>query len=500
MGVSSFVLKVLAKNFVKNNFINKSCAIQNQEKVFKKIISSGSNSLFAKKTGINSKINYDKFRKCVAVSNYEDYHEYISLISQGKKNVLTKSFPKYFAITSGTTSGTKYIPLTHEMWKFQSQAIKELLLLYAYQTNNYNYVGAGMMFLQGSPRLEYFNKVPFGKLSGIAAKHVPFFLKKNRYPSMKTNTISPWDKKINAIVEETWDKDMQIIGGIPPWVITYFNSLLTYTKKNNVQDVFPNLKLYIHGGTSFQSYKQTVLKLCGEIDTLEVYPASEGFFGYQDDLSDPSLLLLTNHGVFYEFIPLENFKKNKMSRIPLEDVSVNVDYVMIVSTVAGLWAYNAGDTVRFVSTRPYKIIFSGRASQYCSAFGEHVIEKEVQVALDIALKKHGGRVYEFSVCPRVGESVANSRHEWFVEFLEMPNDSLFNFETTLNSALKKQNIYYCDLIDSKVMSSLSVFVVKRGGFDAYMKSIGKFGGQNKCPHLLNDRQISNFLLKKYVEN
>ena len=499
MGVSSFFLKLLSKDFAKKNLINMSRAIENQEKLFKKILARGSSSLFAKKAGINSKFNYDLFRKHVVISNYEDYREYISLISSGRKNILTRNHPKYFAITSGTTSGTKYIPLTSEMWGFQSQAIRELLLLYAHQTNNYNYVGAGMMFIQGSPKLEYYNKIPFGKLSGIAARHIPFFLKKNRYPSMKTNSISPWDKKINAIVEETYDKDMQIIGGIPPWVITYFNSLLSHTNKNNVHDVFPNLKLYIHGGTSFQSYKQTVLKLCRDIDTLEVYPASEGFFGYQDHLSDPSLLLLTNHGVFYEFVSLQNFKKNKMYRIPLEDVSINVDYVMIISTIAGLWAYNTGDTVRFVSTNPYKIIFSGRASQYCSAFGEHVIEKEVQVALDVALKKHGGRVYEFSVCPKIGESVADSMHEWFVEFLELP-DNLFDFETTLNSALKKQNIYYCDLINSKVIRSLRVFVVKRGGFDAYMKSIGKFGGQNKCPHLLNDRRIANFLLKKYVEN
>ena len=499
MGISSFVLKILSKEFVKKNLINKTHAIEHQKKFLKKILTNGSNSLFAKNIGIRANYNYNEFSERVSVSNYEDYRDYISLISNGAKNILTQGSPKYFAITSGTTSGTKYIPLTQGMWKFQSQAIKELLLLYAHQTNNYNYVGAGMMFIQGSPNLEYLNKMPYGKLSGIAARHIPFFLKKNRFPSMQTNTISPWEKKINAIVEETWNKDMQIVGGIPPWVITYFNALLSYTNKNNVTDVFPNLKLYIHGGTSFQSYKQTITNLCRDINTLEVYPASEGFFGYQDELSDPSLLLLTNHGVFYEFISLENFKKNKMYRIPLEGVVINTDYVMIVSTIAGLWAYNTGDTIRFVSTNPYRIIFSGRASQYCSAFGEHVIEKEIQTALDLALKKHGGRVYEFSVCPKIGGINGVSMHEWFIEFSELPTDNLLDFETTLNSALKKQNIYYCDLINSKVISSLKVFVVKAGGFDAYMKSIGKFGGQNKCPHLLNDRRIAEFILSKYVE-
>jgi len=499
MGVSSFIVKILAKRAFKKVQSDRKSAINNQRRVFCSIRGLGKNTLIAKNLNLNREFKYGEFVKKVPISNYEDYQNYISLISKGEKNILTQGSPDYFAITSGTTSGTKYIPLTKRMWDFHAQSIKELLLLYAHQTNNYNFSGAGMMFIQGSPKLSYFNKIPFGKLSGIAARHVPFFLKKNRFPSMKTNEIEPWAKKIDSIVGETWNKNMQIIGGIPPWVITYFDALLEHTKKGQVKEVFPSLKLYIHGGTGFGPYKDTFLKLCGEINTLEVYPASEGFFAYQDNLLDEGLLLLTNHGVFYEFILLKDFQNKKLNRITLESVDLNVDYVMIVSTIAGLWAYNTGDTIRFVSKDPYKIIFSGRATQYCSAFGEHVIEKEVQAALIGALNQCGGAVTEFTVCPKVCAPPEVSYHEWFIEFSEPPDD-LLGFKKILSQIMRDQNVYYKDLVDSGVISSLKIFVVKRGGFNAYMKSIGKFGGQNKCPHLSNERTIGNFLLKKHVEN
>ena len=498
MGISSFVIKALSRKTFKRFTREQSLAIINQKSLLKKIVSKGANSLFGRNFDIRANFDYDSFSKLVPVSTYEDYRDYISLISLGGENILTHGRPMYFAITSGTTSGTKYIPLTKEMWGHHSGSIKDLLLLYAHQTANYDYVRSGMMFIQGSPELKYFNQVPFGRLSGIAARHIPFFLKKNRYPSMSTNKIPNWGEKINTIVSETYNKKMKIIGGIPPWVMTYFDALLEYTGKHNVKEVFPELSLYIHGGTSFDAYRKTFLNTCGPIDTLEVYPASEGFFAFQNNLYDESLLLLTNRGVFYEFISLTNFQKKKMERIPLEGVELNVDYVLIVTTVAGLWAYNTGDTVRFVSKNPYKIIFSGRASQFCSAFGEHVIEKEIQTALKLAIKTVGGTVSEFSVCPRVGVGREISRHEWFIEFLEKPK-SMVDFETVLQNSMKKQNIYYNDLVNSGVIGFLKIILVKRGGFSSYMKSIGKFGGQNKCPHLLNDRRIADFLLEKYVE-
>ena len=498
MYLSSFILKLLAKRIDQKVKKDQKNAIENQYALLAQIISNGKKSVFLKDLQNPVLRNYSDFSKNISVSDYELYRDYVVRISMGEKNILTSGRPAYFAITSGTTSGTKYIPLTKKMWNFQSQAIKELLLLYAYQTNNYNFSGAGMMFVQGSPKLDYLNKVPFGKLSGIAARHVPFYLKKNRFPSMQTNCLSPWDVKIKKIVEETWNKNMQIIGGIPPWVITYLEELLDYTKKRTAREVFKNLKLYIHGGTSFEVYKKSFFDLCGEINTLEVYPASEGFFGYQNTLDSKGLLLLTNHGVFYEFIALSDFKMGVFNRVPLEGVVLNTDYVMIVSTIAGLWAYNVGDTVSFISTSPYKIVFSGRAKQYCSAFGEHVIEKEVQEALNSALKKFEAIVSEFSVCPYISNSAGEqSCHNWFIEFSAQPEDILL-FSKYLDKKMQEQNIYYKDLINSGVIGQLKIYCVKKGGFNEYMKSIGKFGGQNKCPHLSNDRNIGDFLLKNYV--
>ena len=475
-----------------------SSAIKDQNSTLKTILKMGEGSLFMKQLGVSRGLTYHKYANKVPVTDYESISPYITRISNGEKNILTRGAPQYFAITSGTTSGTKYIPITRESMMFQTQAIKELLLLYAHQSNNYSISNVGMMFIQGSPELKYLNKMPYAKLSGIAARHIPFFLKKNRYPSMKTNHISDWSKKILKIVEETYNKDMRVIGGIPPWVITYFEALLNYTNKKNVSEVFPNLKLYIHGGTSFDNYRESFLGFCGEIDTLEVYPASEGFFAYQNTLNEEGLLLLTNHGVFYEFIKLEDYRLNRFNRLCLEEVETETDYVMLVSTIAGLWAYNTGDTIRFISKNPYKILFSGRSSQYCSAFGEHVIEKEVQIALKNTVNLVGGRVVEFSVCPSVVERPELSRHLWFIEFLIKPENVIL-FEETLNLELERQNIYYKDLVDSGVIGPLKVFCVKSGGFNQYMKSIGKFGGQNKCPHLSNSSEIGDFLTSGYVE-
>jgi len=498
MKLSNYILKYLARKEHKKVKTDAGKAIELQQKTFKKIINLGSNSLFAKTKKIDSKVNYDKFKRLVAVSGYESFRPFVEKISKGNPNVLTKEKVLYFAATSGTTSGSKYIPLTSRMMNHQTSAIKSLLLLYAHQTGQYSFINSKMMFIQGSPSLSYYNCIPFGKLSGISALHVPFYLKKNRLPSMETNLIKPWSKKIEAIVKETKNENLEIIGGIPPWVITYFNALLKQTKRSSVKSVFKNLSLYIHGGTDFSVYKKLFFNLCGEINTLEVFPASEGFFAYQNVLNEPDLLLLVNSGVFYEFIELCDYNKNILNRVPLADVRININYVMIVSTVAGLWGYNTGDTVRFTSTSPYKILFSGRASQYCSTFGEHVIEKEVSSAINSAINKFGGSVREYTVCPKLLDGPGRSHHEWFVEFDNKPNN-MSGFSSHINLIMKKQNIYYKDLIESGVIGSHKIHIVHSGGFVEYMKSIGKFGGQNKCPHLSNTREVGDFLYEKYVE-
>ncbi len=498
MSFSKYFIKYLAKRAYKKTQINAFSALENQHKIFKKILSLGGDSLFSQKNPILKNCNYHNFREQIKLNTYEDLRPYIELISLGKKNILNSEKVKYFAITSGTTSGTKYIPFTESMMTYQTGAIKELLLLYAYQTGNYNLYKKKMMFIQGSPKLGLYNKIPFGKLSGITAHHIPFYLRGRRLPSMKTNSISPWVQKIKAIVDETRLQDLGIIGGIPPWVINYFEALLKKTGKKTVKCVFNNLSLYIHGGTDFSVYKKAFLDICGKIDTLEVYPASEGFFAYQNNIEEKELLLLTNHGVFYEFIKLSDYVKDKYSRVPLEGVELNTEYVMIISTICGLWAYNTGDTVEFKSKFPFKIVFCGRATQFCSAFGEHVIEKEVTTAINETVSVVGGVVSEYTVCPMISDSTQQSYHDWYIEFSSLPKN-ISEFKKLLNLNMEKQNPYYKDLIKSNVIMPLRLNIVISGGFSKYMKFIGKFGGQNKCPHLSNNRDIGDFLLKNYVK-
>ena len=498
MPISKYLIKLLAKQAYKNNLKSQASALEAQNKLFKKIVLLGHGSLFSKENGMLKTWNYNAFCENVKLNTYEDLRPYIERVSLGEKNILNSERVNYFAITSGTTSGTKYIPFTRSMMAHQTGAIKELLLLYVYQSGNYNLYKKKMMFVQGSPKLDLYNKIPFGKLSGIVAHHIPFYLKNRRLPSMKTNSINTWNKKIEAIVEETRLQDLGIIGGIPPWVINYFEALLDKTRKKTVKSVFENLSLYIHGGTDFSVYRNSFFNICGDVDTLEVYPASEGFFAYQNNIEEKELLLLTNHGVFYEFIKLSDYVQDNYTRVPLEGVLLNIEYVMVISTICGLWAYNTGDTVEFKSLFPFKIVFCGRASQYCSAFGEHVIEKEVNTAINETVSVCGGIVSEYTVCPMISDSNQSSYHDWFVEFSSGP-ENLVEFKKLLNLNMEKQNPYYKDLVNSGVIKPLRLNIVRSGGFSEYMKSIGKFGGQNKCPHLSNNRSVGNFLLKNYVK-
>jgi hypothetical protein len=367
------------------------------------------------------------------------------------------------------------------------------LLLYAQKTKNYNIINGKMMFLQGSPQVEFYGKIPCGRLSGIVANHVPKFLKKNRLPSMGTNSIKNWNKKIDKIITETRNEDLRLIGGIPPWVIMYFERLLSACDAQTVQDVFPNLRLYVYGGVNFNPYKNTFNKLVGKIDFLELYPASEGFIGYQDDSEKMGMLLLTNHGIFYEFIEVDDFIKNSNpKRVWLRGVKLNIDYVLILNTCAGLWGYNIGDTIKFISIDPYRIIITGRVQHFISAFGEHVINNDVETALSVTLEKYPAEIIGFHACPNVSPKKGLPGHDWFIEFSKNPND-VKGFVEYLDLCLRKQNIYYNDLVQGGVIRPLKIILTKRGAFNAYMNSIEKLGGQNKCPLISNDRKIGDYL-------
>jgi hypothetical protein len=352
-----------------------------------------------------------------------------------------------------------------------------------------------MIFLQGSPILEEKYGIKFGRLSGIVAHFVPKYLQKNRLPSWETNCIEDWETKVDAIVEETIHQNMTVISGIPSWAQMYFEKL---HEKGNIKvgDIFKKFNLFIYGGVNYEPYRAKFENLIGrKVDSIELFPASEGFFAYQDSQKEKGMLLLLNSGIFYEFIKADDFFSADYKRYTIGEVELGINYVLIISTNAGLWGYNIGDTVQFTSLKPYRIIVSGRIKHFISAFGEHVIGKEVEAALQEAVAGTTVRVNEFTVAPQITPTDELPYHEWFIEFENKPDD-FESFALKIDGAMRKQNSYYDDLIVGKVLRTLKVTSVEKNGFQNYMKSIGKLGGQNKVPRLSNDRKIVDELESK----
>ncbi|AXT18597.1 hypothetical protein D7030_06865 [Flavobacteriaceae bacterium AU392] len=494
---------LLAKPFAKRieRQINKwaNSPIKTQDKVFKKLIAEATNTHFGRDHDFISINSHEDFVKRVPIRDYEALRPYIDRIVAGEKDVLWQGKPIYFAKTSGTTSGAKYIPITKESMPSHVEAARNAILLYVSKTGNTSFINGKMIFLQGSPILEESNGVQLGRLSGIVAHYVPKYLQKNRMPSWETNCIEDWETKVNAIVEETLNEDMSIISGIPSWVQMYFEKLQQKTDKK-VGDIFKNFSLFIFGGVNFEPYRAKFENLIGrKVDSIELYPASEGFFAFQDEQKERGMLLQLNSGMFYEFIKADEFFNENPKRITIKDVKVGVNYVMIISTNAGLWAYNIGDTVEFTSTKPYRVIVSGRIKHFISAFGEHVIGKEVEQALEEATRGSDMRITEFTVAPKINPEEGLPYHEWFIEF-ENEIADISELELKIDTSLQKQNSYYFDLIEGKVLRPLKITIVKKEGFRDYMKSIGKLGGQNKIPRLSNDRKIADKLITKGILN
>jgi len=415
-------------------------------------------------------------------------------VKKGQRDILWTETPEYFAKTSGTTSGAKYIPISKEGMPYQISAAQSAIFHYIAQKNNADFVNGKMIFLQGSPALEEIYGVKTGRLSGIVAHHIPSYLQKNRLPSLETNLIEDWETKVDAIVKETEKENMTLISGIPPWLIMYFEKLIERNGKK-ITELFPNLQLIITGGVNYEPYREKMTELLGKnVDTLQTFPASEGFFAFQDDYKEEGLLLLTNHGIFYEFIPLEEFGKPEARRLTLKDVELHKDYALILTTNSGLWAYSIGDVVRFISKDPYRVLVSGRTKHFTSAFGEHVIAFEVEEALKATVEKMPAQITEFHLAPQVNPEEGLPYHEWFIEFEKEPAD-LANFRDFLDDEMRKRNTYYDDLISGKILQPLIITSLKKNAFQDYAKSEGKLGGQNKIPRLANDRKIGDYLGK-----
>ena len=492
--VKPFLAKIFAKNVQQSIKKWSSKPIETQEKIFKTLIKNGSKTVFGQDHNFEHIKSYEDFQKQVPIRDYETLKPYVNRMVAGEANILWKGKPLYFAKTSGTTSGAKYIPLTKESMPTHIEAARNAILMYIAETGKSKFVTGKMIFLQGSPTLNEKNGIKLGRLSGIVAHYVPSYLQRNRMPSWKTNCIEDWDTKVSAIVDETLNENMTVISGIPSWVQMYFEKLIEKSGKK-VGDVFKNFSLFIYGGVNYEPYRSKFESLIGrKVDSIELYPASEGFFAFQDSQTEKGMLLQLNSGMFYEFVRADEFFDDKPKRLTIGEVELNVNYVMLISSNAGLWAYNIGDTVQFTSLKPYRIIVSGRIKHFISAFGEHVIGKEVEQALQESVKSTGTQVSEFSVAPQINPNSGLPYHEWFIEFENTPKD-ISKLATTIDKSLQQQNSYYLDLIEGKVLRPLKISEVKKNGFQDYMKSIGKLGGQNKLPRLSNDRKIADELYR-----
>lgn len=468
---------------------------ETQKKVFKNLLRKAAKTQFGKDHNFSTIKTYEEYAQKVPVRDYEELKPYVERVVAGEKDILWPGKPLYFAKTSGTTSGAKYIPLTRESMPTHIDAARNAILCYINDTGKADFVDGKMIFLQGSPELEEKNGIKVGRLSGIAAHFVPKYLQRNRMPSWQTNIIEDWETKVEAIIDETITQDMSVISGIPSWVQMYFEKMQARTGKK-VGELFPNFNLFIYGGVNFEPYRAKFEGLIGrKVDSIELFPASEGFFAFQDKQKEKGMLLQLNSGIFYEFIKADEFYSENPRRLTIGEVELHTNYVMIISTTAGLWAYDLGDTVQFTSLKPYRLIVSGRIKHFISAFGEHVIAKEVEQAMKEATEGTEIQISEFTVAPQITpEGDQLPYHEWFIEFEKEPED-MNVFASALDKALQQQNSYYLDLIDGKILQRLKISKVPANGFQKYMKSIGKLGGQNKLPRLSNDRKIAEVLEK-----
>ena len=494
MKIKSFLAKPFASYIYSKIRKGATTALQDQDAIFKDLLKVGKTTEFGKDHKFDQIANYEQFKQAVPIRDYEQLKPYIEKIKEGKHNVLWKGKPIYFAKTSGTTSGVKYIPISKESIPNHINTARNALLCYMAETGNSVFADGKMIFLSGSPELERIGGVPTGRLSGIVNHHIPKYLRTNQLPSYETNCIEDWETKLDKIVEETVNQDMRLISGIPPWMQMYFDRLTEISGKR-IKDLFPNFSLLVHGGVNFEPYKAKLFESIGQkIDVIETFPASEGFFAFQDTQTEEGLLLNTNSGIFFEFVPAGEIFNENPTRLSLHDVKQGENYALVINNNAGLWGYNLGDTIKFLSINPYRVVVTGRTKHFISAFGEHVIGEEVEQSLLKAAEENNVRITEFTVAPMIEQGQGKSYHEWFIEFEKEPSD-MEAFAKKVNERLRQKNIYYDDLIAGNILQPLKISVIKKNGFIDYMKSIGKLGGQNKVPRLSNDRKIADEIKK-----
>ena len=493
MGIRSLLAKPFASYIDRQTKEWSLNAVRYQQQVFQSLVAGAKSTQFGRDHGFADIKTYDEFKKQVPIRDYEVLKPYIERVLHGEENILWPGKPAYFAKTSGTTSGTKYIPITKESVPNHINSARNALLSYVHETGNGSFLDGGLIFLSGSPELDEKAGIKTGRLSGIVNHHVPQYLRSNQKPNYATNCIEDWETKLDRIIEETVNENMTLISGIPPWAQMYFDRIVAKTGKK-IKDVFPNFSMFVYGGVNFEPYRAKLFDTIGKkIDSIETYPASEGFIAYQDSQRHEGLLMLLNSGIFFEFVPAEEFFNEKPTRLSIGEVELGKNYALVINNNAGLWGYSIGDTVKFVSKDPYRVVVSGRIKHFISAFGEHVIGEEVEKAMKFAMQKFPEvGLVEFTVAPYVSPPEGMPHHEWLIEFAQPPHN-MQAFALELDEQLRKLNVYYDDLITGNILTKLKITSLQKNAFIEYMKSLGKLGGQNKVPRLSNDRKIAEEL-------
>ncbi|MBF26175.1 MAG: hypothetical protein CMP49_06690 [Flavobacteriales bacterium] len=473
--------------------------IQYQNKILRQNIDFAKNTIIGKKYNFNKITNYTHFKNNIPLFNYELLQNFITQMKIQKKNVLWPGTIKWFAKSSGTTNNkSKFIPISKEsLHDNHFKAGKDMLSLYL---NNYpasQFLKGKSLMIGGSQKINRFSNYYSGDLSAIIIKNLPIWVQLKRSPSMKTALLDDWEKKITYIIKEAKNKNITSISGVPSWTLIIIKKIMQDLDVKCLSDIWPNLELYMHGGVSFQNYRESFNYCINKknINYLELYNASEGFFAIQNEYNKTDLLLLLNHGIFYEFIPLKNGEFNYNSIIPLEDVKLNQIYSMTISTNGGLWRYQIGDTVKFTSLKPYKIKIVGRTKSFINVFGEELNENNANQAIEYACRKTNAILNEYTAGPIFFDDHSGA-HEWFIDFNIHPTD-LNKFTHHLDSKLKMLNSDYEAKREKNILlKKPKINILQKNFFLNYLKSKNKIGGQNKIQRLHNDRKNLSEIIQK----
>lgn len=459
--------------------------------VWQDLLAAGQYTEFGRKFGFSQIQSLEDYKKAVPVQGYDDIKGFIERMMQGEENVLWNTPVHWYAKSSGTTSDkSKFIPISEESLKDNHyKASKDVLSLYYVSNPDSDLLTGKGLVIGGSHQINQFNEeVQYGDLSAVILQNSPFWSNWIRTPDLSIALMDEWEAKIEKLAQSTIHENVTSMAGVPTWLIVLLKRILEITGKENIRQVWPSLELYMHGGVSFVPYRQHFERLIGApINYLEIYNASEGFFAAQDDLNEEGMLLLCDHGIFFEFMPVSEFDKEHPETIQLDEVELGKNYAPVITTNGGLWRYLVGDTIQFTSLSPFRVKVSGRIKHFINAFGEEVIVDNTDNAISIACQKTGAAVSDYSAAPIYFSEQGNGAHEWLIEFDREP-DNLQHFVTEMDAALKSINSDYEAKRHKDIALRMpEVTVLPKGTFAAWLSSKGKLGGQHKVPRLSNDR-------------